>query len=208
MKMIHFIRHSKLIDKFSDYSKLSFDEFSKIATGEMQPAIATISEEFFNTSYIHKHAITFDHILCATSLRAQQTATMISNILQRDIVVVKTTLLNEIKFDPRLLTNEEYFKKNGMDEIRVSLFNGMLTGKGAESIESIYKRIDDLKEILREQTDSSILCITHSFFMRVLRLYFLEKKRVEEVTPEKLFETHDHTYLDGFSIQLDGNKKN
>lgn len=81
----------------------------------------------------------------------------------------------------------------------------MKKGVGAESLKDALKRSKALKTQLKELPYQNILCITHSFYMRVLRLFFLENlTQDKDIGVLKLINTLDHSYLDGFETRLSG----
>lgn len=200
MKHIKFIRHNRLSAPYDDYSRLTFEEICDLATHKIDPPIQRVTQSTIATQLAEIRPTV---ILCSDSIRAIQTAAAIAKYIGKQTRVIQSQNLREIYFDPsKLLTKEEYGKA-GMQAIRSALFIGMTTGHGAESVEKIFARIEGLKKDIDNVKDENILCVTHSFYMRVLRLYFLEKITVpEKLTSDLLTRTVDHTYLDGFQFNI------
>jgi broad specificity phosphatase PhoE len=144
-------------------------------------------------------------ILCAPSRRARQTAELIKHLSPKNPEIKQTDTLREISFDLEALTSEEQFAQKGLQEMRSALCRGVVRREsGAEPLENLLRRIDTLLEILEESQYNSILCVTHSFFMRVLRLYFLEYlTHSQDITVDQLMNAYDHSYLDGFTLTLE-----
>jgi len=203
MKKIQFIRHSKLAHPYDDYSLLSFREISDLATERISPDIHPDSHKIVFEKFDTDRLNSFDLILCSHSNRTEQTAMLIRKLANKGLEIRKTDNLSEIFFDPEILTNQEEFTKQGLGVIRASLFHGMKSGVGAESLDKVLQRAKKLKSELLSLPYDNILCITHSFYMRVLRLLFLEKLiQPQDISESKLTNTIDHHYLEGFEIRL------
>lgn len=203
MKKVKFIRHSKPADPYVDYAKLTFAQICDLATDRFTPNIHSDSLRLILEKFTHNQLKKFDLILCSHSKRTIQTAELIQSIKKRGLGVRKSENLAEIFFDPSILATEEKFSRNGFIEIRKSLFEGMKKGVGADSLDKTLKRIECLEREFRRLPNKNILCITHSFYMRVLRLYFRENlKKSQEISVNKLMNTIDHHYLRGFEIYL------
>lgn len=203
MKKITFIRHSKLKPPYDDYSLSSFDEISGLATERITPDIHPESQKMLLEKYSKKELESFDLILCSRSNRTEQTARLILKLANKNLKIRKTNNLSEIFFDPKILSSQEEFSKQGLRVIRTSLFRGMKIGVGAENLDEVLFRAQKLKSELLRLPRSNILCITHSFYMRVLRLFFLVKiTKSKDISIEKLTNTIDHNYLEGFEINL------
>jgi broad specificity phosphatase PhoE len=153
--------------------------------------------------YDKKELKSFDLILCSRSNRTAQTANLILKLTNQNLEIKKTNNLSEIFFNPQILTNQKEFKKQGLEIIRTSLFYGMKGGCGAEDLDEVLFRAQKLKNELLRLPHNNILCITHSFYMRVLRLFYLENiTKSKEISIEKLTNTIDHNYLEGFEINI------
>jgi len=203
MKKIKFIRHSKLEHPYDNYSLLTFSKISGLATGKITPNIHPESPKMLLDKYDAKELASFDLILCSQSNRTVQTAMLVRKLADKNIKVKKTKNLSEIFFDPAILTNKEDFTKHGLGVIRTTLFHGMKNGVGAESLDQVLDRAQKLKKELMELPYNNILCVTHSFYMRVLRLCFLEGlTHGDNISEPKLIKTIDHHYLEGFEIYL------
>jgi len=204
MKKIKFIRHSKPADPYVDYTKLAFSQICDLATDRFSPDIHSDSLKLILEKFTHSEIEKFDLIFCSYSKRTIQTAELIQSLNKKKLAIKKSKNLAEIFFDPSVLTSEEEFLKKGLVEIRESLFKGMKREiGGVESLDRTVKRIKHLGGKLIKLPYKNILCITHSFYMRVLRLYFLENlKTSREISIDKLMNTIDYRYLEGFEICL------
>lgn len=203
MKKVKFIRHSKLEYPYDNYSQLTFSQICGLATGKIMPGIHAESQKMLLEQFDIKQLQSFDLILCSHSKRTKQTARLILKLTGKQIQVKKIDNLSEIFFDPAVLTSEKEFTKHGLAVIRESLFHGMKNGAGAETLDEVLNRAQKLKGELIKLPYDNILCITHSFYMRVLRLFFLENlTESRRISESKLMSTIDHNYLEGFEIYL------
>lgn len=203
MKKVKFIRHSKLEYPYDNYSRLTFNQICGLATDKITPNIHPESQKILLEKFDIEELKSFDLILCSQSRRTEQTTRMIPKLTGKRMEIEKTDNLSEIFFDPAVLTNDKEFTQHGLVTIRKSLFRGMKNGDGAETLEEVLIRAQKLKDELTKLPYDNILCITHSFYMRVLRLFFLENlKNSRNISIEKLYNTLDHNYLEGFEIIL------
>lgn len=203
MKKIRFIRHSKLEYPYNDYSRLTFSQIRSLATGKIEPNICPESQKMLLKKFTVKQLRSFDLIFCSHSKRTKQTARLVLKLTGKQIEVKETENLSEIFFDPAALITEEEFIKYGLATIRKSLFCGMENGIGAETLKQVLNRAQKLKNELTGLPHSNILCITHSFYMRTLRLFFLEGFTVQsKISETKFMNTLDHNYFEGFEIVL------
>lgn len=203
MKKIRFVRHSKLGCPYDDYSQLSFDQICGLATGNIDPSVDPESLKMLSKKFTAKQLQSFDLILCSHSKRAKQTARLVLELTGKQIQVRETENLSEIFFDPAVLITREEFLEYGFTAIRKSLFHRMKNGTGVETLEQVLNRAKKMKDELVESPHNNILCITHSFYMRILRLLLLEGFTIQsKISETKFMNTLDHDYLEGFEIVL------
>ena len=203
MKLVKFIRHSKLECPYDNYSRLTFSQICGLATGKIMPGIHPESQKILLEKFDIKQLKSFDLILCSQSKRTKQTAGLIFKLRNKHLEIKKSNNLSEIFFDPSLFTSKEEFAKHGLGVIRKSLFHEMKNGIGAENLDEVLDRAKKLKNELIKLPYDNILCITHSFYMRVLRLFFLENMTdSRRISESKLIKTIDHHCLEGFEINL------
>lgn len=203
MKKITFIRHAPLEKPYNDYTKLSFEKICALATTQVEPNINMGFGKSIVKQLNHIDVKNIDLILCSQSKRTKQTAKLISKLGEKNLEIEISDNLSEIYFNPAILTSKEKFIRHGLTVIRKSLFHGMKKGIGAETLDETLKRAQKLREELIKLPYKNILCITHSFYMRILRLFFLENlTNGHQINELKLMDTIDHKYLEGFNIYL------
>jgi broad specificity phosphatase PhoE len=204
MKSVTFLRHCRLNDPYADYDKMSWDELRNLSTDRIDPNIHPDSPQAISEKFTRKYLQEFDMILCSPSKRAQRTAEWIQRLSGKDLKIEESKTLREISFDPALLTTKEKFLQDGLPEIRATLFRGMIQKEpGVEALDDILIRVDTLTELLEQAEHKNILCITHSFYMRVLRLYLPKSfMHCQDITIYNLMDTPDYDYLEGFTRHL------
>jgi hypothetical protein len=102
--------------------------------------------------------------------------------------VLETALLNECTWNPELLGS------------RAQRF---IEGKDLSKLKDTWKRIAELNGYFSSLKFQNILCVTHSFFMQILFLYYSGKfKEWEDVTSEDIKNSFHSDYLRGFSVTI------
>lgn len=203
MKTITFLRHAQLEPSFTNYEALSFPVFSDLATGAKDPHINQPNEKD-SKEVVDNLPHGISQILHSTLTRSKETAELIAKDLPSVTSLVSESMLNEIYFNPVKMMTEDEFKTAGLSLVRPRLYELMMQNSDAvENIEHVLQRISHLEKFFLHSPAPSILCITHSFFMRVLVHYFLKnKKKASDYSAQDLIETIDYPYLQGFSIEL------
>ena len=165
-KTVYFIRHGRLKDPFDDYEKLSFENLQSLSKGIVEPEIDEIwAEGAWLEFKIKFNFADVDTIFASESLRTWQTAKLFSS----QISVEKTSFLNEILFDVGQLVTEKQFKKEGLSVIRKELFKALLSDENIEGLDSIWSRMEGLRNLLKKTKSNHIICFTHGFYMRFFR---------------------------------------
>lgn len=202
MKKIKIIRHGKPEDPYTDYTKLSFEQFCGLATEKLNPGIHFDNEKIVLEKIKNKEIdIGIDLIMCSFSKRTIQTAQLIKKLGNINVPIVNSHNLSEIYFDPAQLTTKDKFNLYGLPEIRKSLMKGIFDkSSGTENLLEIEQRINNLERELIALEAKNILCVCHSFYMRFLRLFLLKEIPCSEITLEKVMETIDDHFLEGFYI--------
>lgn len=205
MKTVTLIRHSRLGDPYSDYTKLSFDQYRDLGLCRVDPDIDPDSLQLISEKFIREQLQDIDLILCSPLKRAWQTSELIKSLGEKELEINESGTLREISFDLALLITEESFVQYGSSEVRRALFSRMLNKEhGVEPLADLFKRIHLLEKMLAQSRHENILCITHGFYLRVLQLYFLERLTAcQAITIDKLMMANNYDYLEGFTFTLE-----
>lgn len=205
MKKVKFIRHSFLTPPFDNYDNLTFSQLCDLAIHRVKPSINKNSLELLKQNYDLTELEIYDLILASSAPRTLQTAQLIQSVVNTKIPLKTSKNLDELYFDPEILTTEEKFRQNGMKEIRVAIFTALINhSEGVEELNQIKQRIEKLAQELVKTSEMSIICVTHAFYMRFLELYFVDKQTdFSQLSLEKLMQVTRYPYLEGFEIILD-----
>ena len=157
-----------------------------------QPRITTTTRI---TAYDHEMAA-----FCSTLTRSQQTALLLG--LQAEPI----SLLDEIRFDLRSLLNEQEFNTLGSGKVRERFLAAYTEDRLLESRVDIIKRVRALLSYLRSKPQDGIICVSHSFFMKVLEAYITTdgaiKTRPELLSNFISLKKHTYPYMEGFEFKL------
>lgn len=145
-------------------------------------------------------------IFSATSKQAQETALIVGRLLKGKTKVDRK--LDAISFDFRKIMDQKEFEilgSQGFDTARPRFLEAFFKNQLSESKQAAKKRADSF---LKDNLASSlpILAISHSFFLMILRAYFLGGERVFEnysylreiCQPEK----RSFGFLEGFKVEI------
>lgn len=98
--------------------------------------------------------------------------------------------------------------KPKVDSARRSFFSQLVSNRLTESYTQVIKRIEELMDII-QRNNTNLVCISHSFFMKVLETYIRDKKIKND--PHLLLSYYDgstkaYDFLSGFIIRKENNK--
>lgn len=211
-KCVTFLRHGRLVAPYDNYDRLSFEQIHRLASGELDP---TIDKDRVNEVVLSLKRLNslkdLEVIYHASSQRAQDTAFCLKQFLEtrngRQIKIVRLDELAEIKFNLKQLVSLKQYQKGQMRVVRSALFRALVQGGSVEELKECYRRIKRLEQIILQNGNEKVLCITHGFFMRLLQLYFLlGVKQPDEVSQEQLSNAINFSYGKGFSISYEGER--
>ncbi len=92
------------------------------------------------------------------------------------------------------------YQLRGMEAVREADFLAIASDQITEKKQDLLTRLSQVDHILRFGSGKNILLITHGFFMRLLQLYFLDRKRTFSVAD--LAAATNYSYLDGFTVEI------
>jgi broad specificity phosphatase PhoE len=205
MGHVSFIRHAPLEAPFNNYDHASLAQLDDLATNRVTPSI-DMDRAQVSTATSHELALAETAlILCASSVRAGQTAKAIAKTTGYEGPIVTLSALDEVAFTPTDLVPQDDYEKHGMQVIRDRLFEASVGREpGSENIDSIYKRIAQLDGVLADASAEQTLCVTHGFLMRFLQLYFGDPQIKEPslVTTEIVSQQINFPNLHGFRAAM------
>ncbi|MBD3338340.1 MAG: hypothetical protein GF353_04495, partial [Candidatus Lokiarchaeota archaeon] len=115
--------------------------------------------------------------------RALETAEKINEHLNVS-KIQQLDLLAEVNFDNNIISKKEY--KSLEDSRPLILERWFNSTTNSESFEDSILRVKKIEEFLHNRDESTIILISHGWFLRLLELYFVQDKRDSITLPELL----------------------
>lgn len=152
------IKIVKIASYGSNILKLNkYDFYTRSSRQEIDPGVDTpISYELQYKKHSYKKAY------CSELERAIASA----RYLSKKVVGIKE--LNEIKFDLKKLLSREEYMKYGSKLVRERFVNAFIEDNLLEPRKSVMTRVDKLIDRFSKSIDDEFVCVSHSFFMKVL----------------------------------------
>jgi len=139
-------------------------------------------------------------VLCSTLTRSQETALLLRPRPK------PTKLLNEIRFDLGQLLSEREFNAYGSSLVRERFVQAFTEDSLLEQRVEVIRRVRALLGYLSSLEEGDILCVSHSFFMKVLEAYIKtggELERRSELLANFIStKRHTYPYMEGFDFEL------
>lgn len=186
---VTFIRHYKLAQPLDKKETISPEQYRQLSKGEIDPSINSDIDDFFkiNCDYIlelHDSEL----ILTSPSNRTKESAQEIIKRLNKHVDVKETVLLKECVWNP---------------ELQGSRVQRFIDNIDLTNLEETWKRIQALEKYIKILPYNNILCVTHSFFMQILYLYFSGRYNSWETIKEEDIKNSFHgDYLKGFTVNI------
>lgn len=153
-----------------------YDEYggySKITLQEADPVIIT------NQSYkLDIPENIFKPIFSSPLRRAKQTANKYFQTEEIDIL----NDLREIKFDMHKLLSESEYQKERSNLVRERFIEAFINDELAENRQNIEARVNSVLKKLRKLEPNNYLVISHSFFLKIMECYLIEKELFKNPT--------------------------
>ena len=186
-KKVYFIRHYKLEPPFDRKETISTQQRILLGRGEISPGIhSDINEYLKKNESIHFNNL--DIILSSPTKRTVETANTIKNHYKLSIPIKIENSLKEAIWNPAL----------GPGRIR-----RFINESGLSRISVIWNRFEILEKELDNMQCKNILCMTHSFLIQNLYLFFHENiKDYRLLKEEDIRNSLIADYLEGFTVEL------
>ena len=195
---ITFVRHGSLKPPYHDYNQLSLNDLTKLALQKVEPDVD--AEELKKRVQLNElKKSKFEVIFTSPSKRARQTAKIMAKLLS--ITDIKEAAeLREIIFNPKKLVDKNEYKKRGLQSVREGLFSAIEEGTNIEKTPEILHRVLMFKKRMKKSHYSSVLVITHGFFLRIVDLHLHNPRHI--LNAKSLNAATNYDYVRGFSISL------
>lgn len=170
-KCVWFMRHGQTIFNLEN---CTYDEF-----------IEALSNGYY-TPLHEDHGIDFkslprhvDPICYSPAGRAEETAVKLQEYLNVTSVM-KTDDLREVRFDSDIIGRNEY---RSLKDSRPHILKRWFSNENrSESFQASMTRVRSIENFLQNRQETSIILVTHGWFLRLLILYFVQGKREEDIT--------------------------
>lgn len=140
-------------------------------------------------------------IFCSPLKRARQTA---QKHFETNEIETLADLL-EIKFDMHRFLSKQEYKEEKSDLVRERFIEAFVDDELSESRQAIQKRLDSVLGKIRQLESGNYLLISHSFFLKLLHCYLVEKNLFNNpALLKKHFNPNKKTFDfgSGFEIEL------
>ncbi len=164
--------------------KGKYSRYEGYCRSTLQQESPDINEEKYSIE-----PLVFDGPIFSSSLKRGYQSAEAFREHYKDKKIVKTELLNEIKFDLKKLVSEKEFEQEGSKLVRKRFIEAFIKDDLSEKRSEIQKRMDDFMKIFSNREGATVLAISHSFFMKILEIYLKDKKLFEN--PEILLKEFD-----------------
>lgn len=201
MKRIRFIQHYKLEPPYDHWTHLTLQQSARLGRGEVSPHIHKDIDLHLNS--LDVSAFTWvDHIITSPTTRALETARAIKKHFSLSVQIQEDSNIQETNWDiSQFLTEDQYDQAKRLEKYAVGdrRHEAFIQGKTQVTLEETLSRLNEFKSTLQQITHSNILCVTHSYLMKIIYLYFLNgMEDKSKYTPEMLRNPVRVGYLDGF----------
>lgn len=196
-----FLRHGKLELPYESHNDMPFDVLRALGNQTMDPP-SDIKYLESRKDYLQKllHKFKFSKIFRSPSLRCSTLEGYIRSIASDQLPPTEEiNELREILFDLNLLFPSQ---NASVEEIGPKLITEILVGgPGAESVETVLRRLNDTIERMPQSGD--ILILTHGFFMRLISSINGNMGNQNKPTTPAWEAAPRFKYLEGFILEKD-----
>lgn len=171
-----------LILKTAEYNPIydgpsKYESLDLITTFQFSPGITHPKKVI---SILNLDKLEGVQIIVHSSLRrARETAKAISSIMKNNSEILESNALDEVRFSLKNLVSAEEYEKNGSNLVRQRFIEAFIEDALLEKRGQIFGRILTLGRLLRglnAPDGKKILCVSHSFFMKILAVFLKEPK--------------------------------
>lgn len=188
MKFVTFIRHYKLAPPLDKKETVTHDDFVTLSKGESDPSIHTDVRDYCLKELDKQKYLSFDYIFSSPTKRTMESAKAIKEVFNLKAQIEINNFLKECIWNPDLPGER---------------INRFINGTELSNLKDTWERIKNLDNFLRNISYDNILCVTHSFFMQIIYLYyFCGFKNHSEIKPDDIKSSFHGRYLEGFDVEI------
>lgn len=203
-KITYFITSAPIEHKLDNHD--IYDSFDLVSQGKREARLVDEAKKIIKENNFNFNIKKINKIYTATSGQTLETAKIINKVfLNNKAKIFPTDLLNGINFSMKQLISKEVFEKKDYSktiiQARQVFVNNFFENKLTESKISLAKRIENFLEIIKKSKEDKMLCVGHSFYLKLLNIYLEDKNifnnknlLIKKFNPEK----KPYNFLDGF----------
>lgn len=157
-----------------------YDSFDLVSRGLTRAVLTEDSIGYLQNFNFPFDLRKIDLIISSSSAQTIATAGLLKKIINnKKVPLIKSNKLDKIKFSMPQIIAKEIFKqlpyKDFIVQARRGFINNLYQNKLPETLAEVISRIQDLLKLLNSHHDKNILCISHAFYMRLIRLYLIDR---------------------------------
>ncbi|MBD3366382.1 hypothetical protein GF360_03545 [candidate division WWE3 bacterium] len=188
---VKFIRHYKYLEKpFDDWTEITLEQYNDLASGKIDPTIRKDFNIYLAKNYTKSSFDHYDLFLTSNLRRCIDTGNGIKETFQLKVPIIESKYLEEVFWSPKSMINKKAFimsQKSGKLDLYDQRLSQFMSGRAPKDISDTFKQLRSLENLLSERRKTNILCITHSFLLKMISLYFIDHIKDEShVTLEML----------------------
>lgn len=188
MPQVTFIRHYKLAPPYDHKDHMSEIQRQELALGKVDPDINPDIQTYLSELEQPELFTNIDLVFASPTSRALQTANAMKSHFKLGCEIEAHPELREVPWDPSLGPG------------RIKRF---IESTGTNSISEVWQRFAHLEMLIKSHEVESTLCVTHSFLIQNLYLYFERSiKNHGDVTDADIRDSLLAGYLEGFTLEL------
>jgi len=197
MRTIIFMRHGFLEGKYQDYLSLNFKEFEELLIKIARPQL----DEHRNIEALSKMKILdeLDGVICSSEERAIETARLVTEKVH--LPYKSSSLIDEIQFEQGVITEEDT-ASHDFNQLRKKILTQVYHSYHTERFDDIKNRFLRFIHQVEQEKGTTILCITHGWFMRLIAIY-ARRKSLDNISLEELLAVKPSDFLGTITLELD-----
>ncbi|NMB91346.1 histidine phosphatase family protein [candidate division WWE3 bacterium] len=186
MKVVTFIRHYRLAYPFDSKENTDHEQYVNLSKGLIDPSINSDVKNYITNELDLDAYKQFDVIISSPSKRTLESANEVKKVFNLNIKIETCELLEECAWNPDLPGER---------------INRFIDGTELSTLKDTWERIKELDKYLKGLSYNNMLCVTHSFFMQILYLYYSGSfKNYKDIKYEDIKSSFHGEYLKGFDV--------
>lgn len=190
---------------FDNWVNMTYEQSVGLSKGEFSSGISDDIDKYFNENYSINDFSKFELIITSPVERAAQTAVFLKSKIQDEVEILESNDIREVTWDlsdfiPKARYEEsKSFGKYDIGNKRVEAF---INSNSPTTLNEVKERINKFEHYLLSREEQNIICVTHSFLMKVIYIHFVLGVNFDDFKVEDFNYDFPIKYLKGFEIKL------